>query len=941
MTERQVTDQSDFETEAPKSEGMGGIGADFVATLGRRVADARTLLPTLTRGEGNAANLAELRRKLHAVSAGAKLLKFDIMASSLGEALAIVDRASGGGVTGAKPTLIAEKDAALLGQILDDLPALAWSESRTARRKSQSGRDSAAIEKFDDVVLPLDTELPYTSLVVGGQSLVDALGDDTGSTRASFECERSDDVQVAIDRARSLAPDVIVLDADVKDAELFLEALADDEVTEPVPLIVVGTFARPGDAERFVAMGASRTFEKPLIRGTLRRACERAIATREGKTERLPLGEPTMTELAERLSQEVKQALLADVDGARNCKVPLGDGAEVIGAMWGAIARIREVVTARTDGVVRFSGQGPEGAIALAPWLHGDVARSDRSTRARGASPEVRLHGRRVVVADDDPGVTWFLADLLRAAGCTVHEAMDGRAALELAFRVQPDLVISDILMPGMDGFALCRAMKRDVALRDTPVVLLSWKEDLLQRVRELGASAAAYMRKESDSRAIVARVREVLKSRARVEARLRAEDEVRGRLDGLTVRSLLEIVCGSRRSARISLRDASFLYEVEVREGVPFRASRASADGSFVRGEIALAHALGIGAGRFTVEPSRSEVARDLKGTLSELLAPALARARAATMVTTGAALTKVERIQIDDDALDAYLRATPEPSRGWVARIASGTSPRALLLEGAVDPTLLDDLLSDLATRGSIAAVQGEGGIDLLTPAVERIGRVMRGEESLRPAGKRSLIPFRSPTPSPPDVSSDDEMAADALEGEGALESAGNEGDDDVAGAAAFRDRLDISPSPVIALARKIDAHTPAYGSVGAAASGHASADETDVDDAPVGFWEGDEMSIPVTVDPSQPSKRLSVTTAPRAATTRGATKTAKAANAAPAEPVSTTIPGLKKRSSRGWPIVIALALATGLGVYAYDSMSTSPLPSGAAAKVAPETP
>jgi len=63
--------------------------------------------------------------------------------------------------------------------------------------------------------------------------------------------------------------------------------------------------------------------------------------------------------------------------------------------------------------------------------------------------------------------------------------------------------------MPGLDGFALSRALRRDVALRDTPVILLSWKEDLLQRVRELGASAAAYLRKESDSRAIVARAKE------------------------------------------------------------------------------------------------------------------------------------------------------------------------------------------------------------------------------------------------------------------------------------------------------------------------------------------------------------------------------------------------------------------------------------------------
>ena len=888
MTERQVTDQSDFETEAPKSEGMGGIGADFVATLGRRVADARTLLPTLTRGEGNAANLAEMRRKLHAVSAGAKLLKFDIMASSLGEALAIIDRASGSASTVAngaggtgKPSLIAEKDAAILGQLLDDLPALAWSESRSARRKSQGNREGAP--KLDDVVLPLDSELPYTSLVVGAQSLVEALSEDTGSGRASFECERSDDVQVAIDRARSLAPDVIVLDADVKDAELFLEALADDEVTEPVPLIVVGTFARPGDAERFVAMGATRTFEKPLIRGTLRRACERAIAQREGKTERLPLGEPTMIELAERLSQEVKQALLADIDGARTCKVPLGDGAEVIGAMWGAIARIREVVTARTDGVVRFSGQGPEGAIALAPWLNGDVARSDRSARSRGASPEVRLHGRKVVVADDDPGVTWFLADLLRAAGCTVHEAMDGRAALELAFRVQPDLVISDILMPGMDGFALCRAMKRDVALRDTPVVLLSWKEDLLQRVRELGASAAAYMRKESDSRAIVARVREVLKSRARVEARLRAEDEVRGRLDGLTVRSLLEIVCGNRRSARISLRDASFLYEIEVREGVPFRASRASSDGKLrPRRDGARSRArrrrrsLHRGAEPQRDRP-RSEGHAERAAPLPRWLvlarppwsppAPRSPRSSASRSTTTRSMPTSARR-----------------PSRaaaGWPASPPARRRAR-ILLEGARRPDVarrpplrpqhprLDRGCarrggrrsshpgrrahrSRDARRGELASCR-QALAHPLALAHSGAARCQRRQRRRRDRRARVAVPTpRSASRTSRPASTRTTTASATTTWSVWRRSATGT----------------TSRLPPIPLARKTDTITPSYGSIAEERSSHGkSADETDVDDAPVGMWDLDGESIPITLDPSQPSKRVSQTTAPSVA-------------------------------------------------------------------------
>jgi DNA-binding response OmpR family regulator len=77
--------------------------------------------------------------------------------------------------------------------------------------------------------------------------------------------------------------------------------------------------------------------------------------------------------------------------------------------------------------------------------------------------------------------------------------------------------------MPKLDGFSLCHEIKRDVAVRDVPVILLSWKEDLLQRLRELGADADGYLRKEAAASAVVERVREVLHSRARVEERIRA----------------------------------------------------------------------------------------------------------------------------------------------------------------------------------------------------------------------------------------------------------------------------------------------------------------------------------------------------------------------------------------------------------------------------------
>jgi CheY-like chemotaxis protein len=328
-----------------------------------------------------------------------------------------------------------------------------------------------------------------------------------------------------------------------------------------------------------------------------------------------------------------------------------------------------------------------------------------------------------------------------------VHEALDGASALDIAFRVQPELVVSDILMPGLDGFALCRALRRDVGLRDTPVMLLSWKEDLLQRVRELGASAAAYMRKESDSRAVLARVREVLRPRARIEMRLRGDGEVRGRLDDLSPRLLLELVCAIRKDARVAVRDATFLYEVEIRGGAPRKATRTASDGSFQSGERALAMLLAVGAGRFSIASSQEPIRGELSGTLFELLARPLAAARGALAATTGQRTMEVERIVLDPTVLEEYLRATPDPARAVLKRLAGGASPRALLLAGEAAPSLVEELLADLAARCAIRGVEAADGTDLLTPAVQAALGVLTGaiptSRSLPPNARPSVAP------------------------------------------------------------------------------------------------------------------------------------------------------------------------------------------------------
>src|SRR5262249_41125925 len=122
-----------------------------------------------------------------------------------------------------------------------------------------------------------------------------------------------------------------------------------------------------------------------------------------------------------------------------------------------------------------------------------------------------------------------------------------------------------------------------------------------------------------------------------RVEARVREDGEVRGRIDGVSVRTLLEIVCATRPDARVSIRDASFLYEIEIRAGAPQRATRTAGDGSFLGGSRVLAAVLGVSAGRFTVTTSTTAIDAELDGNLASQLAKPVARARAAMALLLG----------------------------------------------------------------------------------------------------------------------------------------------------------------------------------------------------------------------------------------------------------------------------------------------------------------
>ena len=131
----------------------------------------------------------------------------------------------------------------------------------------------------------------------------------------------------------------------------------------------------------------------------------------------------------------------------------------------------------------------------------------ERRKRARINARE----GTRVLIIDDSKTIVAALRKFLRSAGYETYEALDAESGLDLLREHKPDLVFLDIVLPGMNGFAALRAIRRDPMLRETPVIMMSGNEQAMEQFFGTRIGADDFMKKPFSRYEIFFRIERLL----------------------------------------------------------------------------------------------------------------------------------------------------------------------------------------------------------------------------------------------------------------------------------------------------------------------------------------------------------------------------------------------------------------------------------------------
>jgi DNA-binding response OmpR family regulator len=227
--------------------------------------------------------------------------------------------------------------------------------------------------------------------------------------------------------------------------------------------------------------------------------------------------------------------------------------------------------------------------------------------------------GKKILIVDDNPNVLKLLNISLSKAGYQIVEAENGEVAFEVANREIPDLIISDIMMPQMDGIELCWMIRENSKVPLVPFIFLTSFDDSEMEIRGFRAGADEYLNKPIDRKELLERVSELLDRTQKlktIEDKTDTKKSFAGELKDLSIVELVQMLNLNKKSGVLKI-DGKGSGEIYLQGGQLIGAKTAAKEG-----EEAVYEMVAYDKGTFNFEVSDKKFPNNIKtGTMNVIM--------------------------------------------------------------------------------------------------------------------------------------------------------------------------------------------------------------------------------------------------------------------------------------------------------------------------------
>jgi len=167
----------------------------------------------------------------------------------------------------------------------------------------------------------------------------------------------------------------------------------------------------------------------------------------------------------------------------------------------------------------------------------------------------LRQNKSKILVVDDKPENLHLLSNALDCAEYEVKCVISGEMALMVANSVIPDLILLDVMMPGMDGYEVCEQLKAEQKTKDIPIIFLSANNDSIDRIKALNVGGSDYINKPFQINEVLLRIKNQLQLKAAQEEVLKLNTELEERIQ--------------ERTAQLEAANQELKYEIQERKQI------------------------------------------------------------------------------------------------------------------------------------------------------------------------------------------------------------------------------------------------------------------------------------------------------------------------------------------------------------------------------------